>query len=838
MNDAEPYRLPRTAVPTHYRLALQPDLESASFEGSVDIELTVTEPLDRLVCNAAELEIDHAVLVDSDGDEIACAVDLDDELERANIVLARVVEPGPHQLSITYRGVLNDKLRGFYRSTFTDDDGAEHTIATTQMQATDARRAFPCWDEPDLKASFGITLIVDDDQLAIANTTEIGRERLDDGKVAVAFADTMVMSTYLVAFVVGPLVATEPVDVGGVPLRVIHRPGREHQTAFALETAAAALRFFEDYYGIAYPGDKVDLVAIPDFAFGAMENLGCVIFREVLLLAEPDEVTQAELQNVADVINHELAHMWFGDLVTMKWWNGIWLNEAFATFMEMKATDSFRPEWDRWANFGLSRSAAFDTDSLVATRPVEIEVAWPHEAEAMFDILTYEKGAALVRMLEQYLGEDAFREGIRHYLKRHAHANTETHDLWDALESVTDQPVRRLMNSWIHQGGYPVVALDRENAMITQRRFRADGASDDARWTVPVRLSTGTDEHRVLVEDDATPLPDNVDPDSIVSLNHRASGFYRVRLDDQVLARIGTHGPGDLDRVERYSLVDDTWALCIAGDVSATTFLELLTGFVDDHDTTVWQRISGSLAALGNFTSGGSRTNYQAHVRQLLSPAFERLGVEPSEGEPTSISKQRGIVFAALGISGADPAVRELARRIEPKSEVEPELAAAALRVIARTGSDTELDEFISRFRSATSPQVEQRYLSNLPSFPLAQQLDRVLDLTMTGDVRTQDIPFLLRNSLLHPDHGDRAWAFLTNHWDNLTDRLPTNTIVRLLDGTRGLDQPHLCDAVHSFLEEHPRPQGAKIITQILERQRILTDFRLRETPTLTAAFS
>ena len=315
-----------------------------------------------------------------------------------------------------FTGVLNDKLVGFYRSTSTDPDGIDRTIATTQFEATHARQAFPCWDEPQYKATFGVTLVVDADLLAVSNAAVVSDQPTDDGRRTITFADTMVMSTYLVAFVVGPLEATAPVDVDGVPVRVIHGPGQTHLTHYPADVAAAALRYFTDYYAIPYPGDKLDLVAVPDFAFGAMENLGCITFREALLLVDPESATKAELQNVTDVINHELAHMWFGDLVTMKWWNGIWLNEAFATFMEVSATDAYRPEWERWDSFARERSGAFGVDSLASTRPVEFPVVSPDDAEAMFDVLTYEKGAAVVRMLEQYLGEEPFRDGIRRYL--------------------------------------------------------------------------------------------------------------------------------------------------------------------------------------------------------------------------------------------------------------------------------------------------------------------------------------------------------------------------------------------------------------------------------------
>ncbi|MGB6058993.1 MAG: M1 family metallopeptidase, partial [Microthrixaceae bacterium] len=434
-----PYRLPVSARPSRYRIELSPDLDNARFAGSVDISIDVSAPIDALVLNSVDLEIDSATL---DGDR-SLRVDFDPESERVTFTPEQQIKVGPVELHVEFRGVLNDKLLGFYRSTFEHKDPvtgqvSKRDLAVTQFESTHARRAFPCFDEPEMKATFETSLVIDRDLFAVSNGAEVSRSELADGRVRVQFAETMIMSTYLVAFVVGPLVATEPRMVAGVdgkiPLRVVHPPGSEHLCEFALDVAEAALKFYEDYYGIAYPGDKVDLVAVPDFAFGAMENLGCITFREVLLLVDPSEATQPELQRVADVINHELAHMWFGDLVTMKWWNGIWLNEAFATFMEITASDAFRPDWDVWTNFGLARTVAFDTDALQSTRPIEFKVDSPADAEAMFDILTYEKGASVVRMLEQYLGAETFRSGISAYLKNHAYSTTETTDLWDALE--------------------------------------------------------------------------------------------------------------------------------------------------------------------------------------------------------------------------------------------------------------------------------------------------------------------------------------------------------------------------------------------------------------------
>ncbi|HEX8803412.1 MAG TPA: M1 family metallopeptidase, partial [Acidimicrobiales bacterium] len=562
-----PHRLPRTVVPERYDLTLEPDLDAATFSGTESVAVRVAEPTADVVLNSVEIDIDEATVELPGGRRLPAAVTLDEGTERATLHVDEELPVGPAVVHLAFRGVLNDKLRGFYRSTFTDDEGVERVLATTQMEATDARRAFPCWDEPDAKAVFAVTLVVPDDQLAISNAAELARTPVDGGKVAVRFADTMRMSTYLVAFVVGPLVATEPVVVDGKPLRVVCPVGKEHLAGFALEVGAFSLRYFSEWFGIVYPGDKLDLVAIPDFAFGAMENLGCVTFRERYLLVDPATATQAERQAIVDVIAHEIAHMWFGDLVTMKWWNGIWLNEAFATFMEMTCTDAFRPDWQRWVDFGLSRSAAFDTDALAATRAVEYPVVSPEEADGMFDILTYEKGASVVRMLEQYLGADRFRDGIRRYMARHQFGNTETSDLWDALEAETGEPVRRIAESWIFQGGFPEVAVEAAGPSALrfgQRRFRYGGEDDGSRWAVPVVVrhgggpggaDGGATVDRVLLEGDATDLALDGGPGWAVA-NAGAHGFYRVRYTPDLLAAL-------LDRLdalaplERYTLVDD-----------------------------------------------------------------------------------------------------------------------------------------------------------------------------------------------------------------------------------------------------------------------------------------
>ena len=390
------------------------------------------------------------------------------------------------------------------------------------------------------------------------------------------------------AFVVGRLEVSEPIDVNGIPLRIVHVPGKSHLTEFGLDVGAFSLRWFEEYYGIKYPSDKVDLVALPDFSAGAMENLGCITFRENLLLIDPATSTQNEREVVADVVSHELAHMWFGDLVTMRWWNGIWLNEAFATFMEIAACDAYRPDWERWTSFGLERTVAFETDSLASTRPVEFEVRSPADCEGMFDVLTYQKGGALLRMLEQYLGVDRFRTGVSHYLRTHSYANTETNDLWDAIEATSGEPVRRIMDSWIWQPGYPIITAslqataDGPALMLSQQRFRfeTEDSGEQPVWAIPIHVSNGGTISTILL--DGTTLSEPIplsDPSGAVIVNAGGHGFYRVAYSDELRERLVGDVLASMTTLERYNLVDDAWSSTLGGRLSAVELLRFLDGF-------------------------------------------------------------------------------------------------------------------------------------------------------------------------------------------------------------------------------------------------------------------
>jgi len=812
---ANPHRLPRTVLPRRYALTLTPHLGAATFDGHVDIDVEVAAPTAEVVLNAIELEIEQAwVTVGATRHEVT--VTLDEDTERATLALSEPLPAGGAVVSLRFRGFLNDKLRGFYRSTFTDDHGVERVIATTQFEATDARRAFPCWDEPDFKARFAITLHLDDDLHAVSNAS-IESDEVLDGQRRVRFAETMTMSTYLVAFIVGPLEVTEPVDVAGTPLRLLCPPGKLHLTEFGLDVAEFSLSYLADYFDIPYPGDSMDLVAIPDFAFGAMENLGCVTFRETLLLADPEQATQGELQNVVDVIAHELAHMWFGDLVTMKWWNGIWLNEAFATFMELKVTDAFRPEWERWVSFGLARSTAFDTDALQTTRPIEYPVVSPADAEGMFDVLTYEKGAAVVRMLEQYLGEEEFRAGIRKYMANHQYGNTETTDLWDAIEEASGEPVRRIMDSWIFQGGFPIVSVealeDGTVLRLAQERFQyLHDDVDTTRWAIPLQLRYALTSGEVV---STTALLDGDElelrlpaPVEWVVANADGHGFYRVHTSAPLREALVAQAQTVLSDVERYGLVDDTWASVLAGSTSTDDFLALADGFSGETDVSVWRRLLAGLDQIDRLVEGEARAALQARVRTLVRPALERLGWDERPDDTDRDRELRGALIGALANLGADPDAR---RRVADLFD----------RYCA------DFDTIIAKFQDGDTPQEELRFLYALAEVRDPEQMARVLDLAMTPAVRTQNAPFLIGSCIANRDNGSQAWRLVHERWDEMNERFPSNSIVRMLSGIRSVADPVLAADIEGFTAEHPVPQAKQTLQQHLERMWV--SVRLKE---------
>jgi puromycin-sensitive aminopeptidase len=824
------HRLPRTVVPSHYQLRLSPDLAEARFEGHVVIDVDVVEPIDNIVLNAAELTIESAVLFNEGGTRIEAEAKVDEAAERATLTLAQQAAPGAWKLEILFQGILNDDLRGFYRSVYTDDAGNEKTIATTQFEATDARRAFPCWDEPEHKATYGVTLVVDESLTAISNNPEISRADAGDGKVAITFSDTMKMSTYLVAFIVGELEVTDPVDVDGIPLRIAYAPGKGHLTDYALEAGAFALRFYADYYDIPYPGEKMDKIAIPDFAWGAMENLGAVTYRETALLLDLERATQTEMMRVAEVIAHEIAHMWFGDLVTMKWWNGIWLNEAFATFASMKCVDAFRPDWKIWLTFSADRTHAMGTDAVGSTRPIEFAVESPEEANEMFDNLTYLKGSSVLRMLEQYLGEETFRQGVSNYLKEHAYANTETGDLWAALEAASGTPVGEVMDTWIFQGGFPRLSVDGRPGeyTISQEQFRFLEPGDH-RWQVPVMLRSDAGEERVLLTEGSM----TVEAGGELVVNAGGNGFYRVQyspeLRQAMIAKVG-----DLEPAERFGIVSDLWADVLKGGSAAGEFLALVGRLGDEQEVDVWEAALAGLGELDRVVFSDDRPALQAFTDNLVSARVDDLGWTPGEDEDDRTRKLRGLLIRAKGNLGNDQATQEAARILldevrQDPSGVDSEVADAALYIVAANGDVDDFNDFVEIYETAKDPQQIVKNLRAAAHVPGRDVTERLFQMILDGDVRSQDAFWVLATMLSHRENGPHAWDLTKEHWDAAIGALPPTTARRILDGIPYRSEPDVAADIEAWLADHHIPGGDMYAPQQMELMNVRVGLRERE---------
>ncbi|HIA51314.1 MAG TPA: M1 family peptidase [Candidatus Melainabacteria bacterium] len=886
LDESVSYRLPRSVVPERYDLHLVPNIDEGTFSGTVGISCNVLTDTDELTLNSLDLTIDSAKATDEKSKELSASVKLDADNERLRLSFAKTLKPGRWKFHIEFNGVLNDKLHGFYRSSYTDEAGTKHTLAVTQCEPTDARRIFPCFDEPDFKAIFKISVLVDSDAVALSNSPiesekEEGAQktaaRLEKtskgakaenssksakakGKKLVAFKETMKMSTYLVALVVGNLEATEPVIVDGCPIRVWTPAGKTKLAVFSEKVASASLSFFNRYYGIKYPGEKLDLVAVPDFMFGAMENLGCVIFRENALLLDEKTAAQQELERVADVVAHELAHMWFGDLATMRWWNGLWLNEAFATFMQMLATDDWQPNWKRWDTFGVSRGAAFSTDGLLSTRPIEFTVRKPEDAEGMFDVLTYEKGASVLRMLEQYLGGENYRLGIAHYLNNHKYSNTETTDLWDAIEEKSGQPVRQMMDSWIFQGGYPLIHASKEEGgqrwLITQHRFfylpeekRSHVKQESvSRYHVPIMYTAAFGKDRVsgsiLLTGSSTEITLPAAADWLL-LNAGGHGFYRCSYSDDDLAALTKNLYKDLSAIERFGLLSDLWASTLNGSTELKSFLRHSYQFKSETDKNVWTVLIGAINYLNQIAGKGQRSSIREYTRELIMPALERIGVQDetagskkSAGQDAVKEQLRGMLFATAGTIGevdelVDAAQALYARYKKSRTSVSPALTAAAISVLAHHGDEEQYKEFVQQHKKSSTPQEEERFMYALAGFRDKELLRQTLEKTLNGEIRTQNAPYVVRSVMFNPWGRELAWKFMKDNWQKMMKIYPEVMIPRMCEGVTALISEDLLQDVQRHFEQNEVKQGHRTVSQHMEKLAVAVYFKTRERQTL-----
>jgi puromycin-sensitive aminopeptidase len=840
-------RLPRAVVPTNYDLTLDLDLEGFSFQGRVGIDIEVTAPTAEIVLNSAELAVDSVAL--TAGPETPGIADVvhDEQAERLTVRPDGTLTPGAYRLQIDYTGTINDQLRGLYRSVRRDPDGAEHVIATSQCQSIDARRILPCWDEPDFKATFATTMIVPDGVEAFSNGAEL--ERIPrEGRVEFRFAPTMPMSTYLLAVIAGEFETSETVDARGTPIRVIAPKGSGHLTDVALRNAVASFEFLSDYFGIPYAGGKLDHIAVPDFPSGAMENLGLVVYRDTNIVLDERHASQAELEGCLDTIAHETAHMWFGDLVTMAWWEGIWLNEAFADLMMLKATDALRPEWKRWLAFANGEVPwAMSTDQLSSTRPVEFEVKAPEEADQMFDAITYGKGSAILHMIDEFIGTEHFRAGVAAYLREHAFGNTVTADLWAGLDGAAPWPVSEIMDTWVYQPGFPQidVSVVPGGVRLAQRRYLVIPDDGDATvWKVPIQLRGSAGgrplTESVLLDGDAMTVELAGEIDWLVA-NGGGHGFFRTRYDDDLTAAL-LHGLAQLDDVERYTLVSDSLGFVRNGQSGAAAFLDLIARLGDEREQALWSVMTGGLGLLEHHAlAEPARPGFRRFVASLVGPALERLGWDAGAADSDLDRKLRGDLIAAMGVLAEDPGVIERCRGVVDGllagASGDPEVARAALVVYARFGGAEEYDRLWAAYQSATAPLDRARYLRCTAAVPVDDLAVATLGRIIDGEIRAQD-GFWVFGALLGGKAGPAVWRGAEARWDELLGAMPGVTRTKVVEGIAALSQPEVAGDVRAFLAAHPIREATSAVAQNLEKLEANVRLRARETPAVSAYFA
>ena len=833
MKQSGSMRLSRNVVPRRYDLWLQPDLETGVVTGHVGILVHVEAPTRSMRLHSLELQLSDVVIRAADGRDDPATVSLDPGLEQVELAFVRDIPTGDATLRVRFAGRLSDGLAGFYRRTLAGPDGRTAVIAATESFPTNARRIFPCWDEPDFKAVFALQVVADNLLTVLANGAEEEREALPGGRVRVRFSETIPMSPYLFALALGPFELSEARDVGGIPVRIAATPGRGALGDVALDAGAHALRFFTEYFGMPCPAPKMDHVALPDFSLGAMENLGCVTYREDTLLVHPTDSSLIERQAVTSTVSHESSHMWFGDLVTMRWWNGAWLNEAFATFMERLSSDAGHPEWDVWTEAQLDREQALSVDGLRATRPVEYPVERPEDVWGMFDTLTYQKGSAVLRMMEQYLGANAFRDGIRLYLERHQFGSVETHDLWDALEAAAGEPVRRVMDGFVSTGGHPVVNIARrgpDELWLSAGRFSYDPEQEaPSDWTIPVTVGVHhedgrTKTHRVLLgtEPVAISLPGT---GSWAVVNEGAAGFFRVSYDPQTLADL-TARFEDLGPVDRLSLCHDVWAAALSRRLSLEPVAELLRRLSSTPEPELFSWARGVLAVLQRTADANERID--GFARRLAEPLLSSIGWESRKGDPPRYGRLRAELIQLLGTVGEDAAVRQHALSLfhADGAGTPPDLAAAVAAVAAWAGGAREWEVMRERVVAARTPQDVRRNLATLASFDDRALLQKTLGFVLSDTVRLQDKGRGLGRVLANQHGAELAWDAVEAHWDVLTGSGAPNGLAPVVSALAVVTDDRVTDRAWAWLRAYPLPLERQI-RQAEERGAVERAFRM-----------
>jgi aminopeptidase N len=779
-------RLPANVIPEHYALTFTPDLGAATFTGTESIDVAIKVSTSTITLNSIEIAIQSATIT-ANGSQQPATVSFDETRQQATFRFSQAVPVGNATLAIQFSGKLNHELRGFYLS-----KSDRRNYAVTQFEATDARRAFPSFDEPALKSTFDISLVIDAADTAISNGPIIeDTPGPSAGKHTLRFLTTPKMSTYLVAFLVGDFQCTTA-EQDGVILRSCATPDKVSQTQYSLEIAKFALHYYNTYFGIPFPLKKLDLIAIPDFEMGAMENFGAITYREQTLLIDPKTASFTAKKQVAIEVAHEMAHQWFGDLVTMQWWDNLWLNEGFATWMENKAVALKYPDW------GIDESVAADLDSTLnidaqpTTRPIRARADTPDEINQVFDAIAYSKASHILLTIENYVGPETFRQGVHNYLASHLYGNATAEDFWNAEAAASHKPIDRIMDSFVTQPGEPLLTLGEPAAgsvSISQRRFflSPSGIPDPAqKWSLPVCFKTGVTGQSCQLLGPSTDTI-HIPSGTLLFANASGKGYYRSNYAPGIYKTIVAQVESGLAPAERILLIGDQWARLRANKASVGDYLDLVAAVKDDPNSHV---VSSAMAGVEIIyirvaATPAQRTALAAWIRKTFSPIYARLG-PPAESDSDDTRELRAQLFSLLGLYGNDPLVLSQARAIAQRfladpTSVEPTLRQTAILVAARHGDTALYDQLQHLYETSDNPEIKVSALSWLSQFEDPALIQRALEYAVSSKVRNQNAVDQLGLALQIDENRAQVWNFIQSHWNEVQAQFTTEMGARFV---------------------------------------------------------
>ncbi|KAF2663201.1 aminopeptidase [Microthyrium microscopicum] len=847
--------LPAHVKPAHYYLTLEPNLETFQYDGEVTIDLDVVEDTKSISLNTLDLQI-HSTKVSSDGHVIASSpvVSYDEDQQVTTIKLNDSLKAGTKvQLVHKFTGELNNNMAGFYRSSYKTKDGKTKHMATTQMEPTDARRAFPCFDEPALKSKFTITLIADKNMTCLSNMDVVSEKDVDGkygkGKKAVTFRETPLMSTYLLAFIVGELNYIET-KAFRLPVRVYAPPDQDIEHGrFSLELAAKTLEFYEKTFDSEFPLPKMDMVAIPDFSAGAMENWGLITYRVVDLMMDEASSGAAKKERVAEVVQHELAHQWFGNLVTMDFWEGLWLNEGFATWMSWYSCNVFYPEWKVWESYVVDNlQSALSLDSLRSSHPIEVPVKKASDINQIFDAISYSKGSCVLRMVSKYLGEDVFMEGIRRYLKKHAFGNTQTGDLWAALADASGKDVESVMAIWTKQIGYPVVTVteDAKKGAITVKQNRYlrtnDVKPEEDKALFPVflglRTKDGVQEDLTLSErEQSFPVKDL----DFFKLNADHSSIYRTLYTPERLEKLGQAAKdGLLTTEDRAGMIADAGALAASGHQGTDGMLSLLKGFNSESEFVVWNEILTRVATIRSawiFEDEAIRKAINKFRLDLVQDKAHELGWSFSDSDGHILQQFKPLIFNNAGQAGDEKVVKAAFDmfnkfREGERNAIHPNLRGAVYAIVLKNGGKAEYDAVLNEFRTAPTSDERNDALRSLGHATDPELVQRTLALPLSDEVKGQDVYLPIAALRGSSASIEALWTWFTENWDAIVKRLPPglsmlSTVVQLC--TSGFTHADHVEKIEKFFASKSTKGFDQSLAQSLDSIRAKSKWTERD---------